>query len=147
MLFVDHLRWSHPEQMVTNCRMGAGVGHREPPQRDVRIYSEHTDYSCYDRSYFIYMKGSKLKMYKRSELGMFCVHSNSVEPKVQHQDLQRPYHFVYSSINKKVILIDLRFRHNIAYFCSILPTKMVPNTATALFCSLSNVRVISSWVN
>ncbi len=118
---------------MTNCRMGAGVGHREPPQRDVRIYSEHTDYSCYDRSYFIYTKGSKLKMYKRSELGMFCVHSNSVEPKV---------HFFYSSINKKVILIDLRFRHNIAYFCSILPTKMVPNTATALFCSLSNVRVI-----
>ncbi len=31
-LFVDHLGWSHPEQMVTNCRMGAGVGHWEPPQ-------------------------------------------------------------------------------------------------------------------
>ncbi len=32
MLFVDHLGWSHPEQMVTNCRMGAGVGHRELAQ-------------------------------------------------------------------------------------------------------------------
>ncbi len=30
------------------------------------------------------MKGSKLKMYKRLELRMFWVHSNSVEPKVQH---------------------------------------------------------------
>ncbi len=51
------------------------------------------------------MKGSKLKMYKRLELRMFWVHSNSVEPKVQctlsllcynkhlHQVLQRPYNF------------------------------------------------------
>ncbi len=54
---------------------------------------------------------------------MFCVHSNSVEPKVQHQDLQRPYHFIYSSINKKVILIDLRFRHNIAYFLLYFANK------------------------
>ncbi len=32
MLFLDHLGWSHPEQMVTNCRMEAGVGHHEPSQ-------------------------------------------------------------------------------------------------------------------
>ncbi len=30
MLFVDNLGWSHTEQMVTNYRMGAGVGHWEP---------------------------------------------------------------------------------------------------------------------
>ncbi len=39
-----------------------------------------------------------------------------------------------SSINKKLILRDLRFRHHIACFCSISPTKITPNTATALFC-------------
>ncbi len=30
MLFVDHLGWSHPEQMIINCSMG--VGHKEPSQ-------------------------------------------------------------------------------------------------------------------
>ncbi len=32
MLFLHHLGWSHPEQMVINCRMGMGVGHQEPSQ-------------------------------------------------------------------------------------------------------------------
>ncbi len=39
-----------------------------------------------------------------------------------------------SSINKKLILRDLRFRHHIACFCSISPTKIIPNKATTLFC-------------
>ncbi len=39
-----------------------------------------------------------------------------------------------SSINKKLILIGLRFRHHIEYFCSIPLTKMDPNTVRALFC-------------
>ncbi len=37
-----------------------------------------------------------------------------------------------SLIIKKLILTDLR--HHIAYFCSISPTKVDPNKATALFC-------------
>ncbi len=40
----------------------------------------------------------------------------------------------HSSINKKLILRDLRFRHHISCLCSISPTKMIPNTATVLFC-------------
>ncbi len=39
-----------------------------------------------------------------------------------------------SSINNKLILRDLRFRHHISCFCSVSPTKIIPNTATALFC-------------
>ncbi len=42
--------------------------------------------------------------------------------------------FYNSSKNKKLILRDLCFRHYIACFCSILTTKITPNTATALFC-------------
>ncbi len=38
-----------------------------------------------------------------------------------------------SSINKKLIK-RLTVRHHISCFCSISPTKIVPNTATALFC-------------
>ncbi len=82
MLLVDHLGWSHHEQMVINCRIG--VGHQEPFQTKGCQYLINKDYSCYDRSNFIYMKGSNLKMYKRLELRLFWVHSNAVEPKVQH---------------------------------------------------------------
>ncbi len=39
-----------------------------------------------------------------------------------------------TSINNKLILIGLRFRHHISSFCSISPTKIIPNTVTALFC-------------
>ncbi len=34
-----------------------------------------------------------------------------------------------SSINNKLILRDLRFRYHISCFCSISPTKIIPNTA------------------
>ncbi len=39
-----------------------------------------------------------------------------------------------SSINNKLILRDLHFRHHISCFCSISPTKIIPNTVTVLFC-------------
>ncbi len=39
-----------------------------------------------------------------------------------------------SSINNKLILRDLHFRHHISCFCSISPTKIIPNTDTAQFC-------------
>ncbi len=39
-----------------------------------------------------------------------------------------------SSINNKLILRDLCFRHYIACFCSISTTEIIPNTVTALFC-------------
>ncbi len=68
--------------MAIDCRMGAGVGHQEPSQTKRCQNLINKDYSN-DRSNFIYMKGSKLQMYKRLELRMFWVHSNSVEPKVQ----------------------------------------------------------------
>ncbi len=38
---------------------------RTTSDKGVSELNYHTDYSCYDRSNFIYMKGSKLKMYKR----------------------------------------------------------------------------------
>ncbi len=38
------------------------------------------------------------------------------------------------SINNKLILRYLHFRHHIACFCSISPTKKLLQTATALFC-------------
>jgi len=43
-----------------------------------------------------------------------------------------------SSINNKLISRDLRFRHHIDCFCSIFPTKNIPNTATVLLC-------VSEW--
>ncbi len=84
MLFVDHLGWSHHEQRVINCRTGMGVGHQEPSQTKGCQNLINIQTTAYDRSNFIYMKGSKLKMYKSLALRMFWVHSNSVEPKVQH---------------------------------------------------------------
>ncbi len=83
-MFVDHLVRSHHEQMVINSRMGMGVGHQEPSQKKRCQNLINIQTTAYNRSNFIYMKGSKLKMYKRLELRMFWVHSNYVEPKVQH---------------------------------------------------------------
>ncbi len=53
--------------------------------------------------------------------------------KSQH-DYKCDIDFIHSSINKKLILRDLRFRHHIACFFSISPTKIIPSKATALFC-------------
>ncbi len=39
-----------------------------------------------------------------------------------------------SLINNKLISGNLCFRHQIGCFCSISPTKITPNTVTALFC-------------
>ncbi len=53
------------------------------------------------------MKGSELNMYKRLELRMFWVHSNSVEPKVQHGLCH-----CYAALNifiKIFIIISYRF--------------------------------------
>ncbi len=52
-----------------------------------------------------------------------------------------------SSINNKLILRDLRFRHHIASFCSISPTKNNSKQLQHCFASLSNMTVLRSWMN
>ncbi len=82
MLFVDHLGWSHHEQMVINCRLGAGVGHQEPSQTQNLINIQTTAATTGVTSFT--WRVVNWKCIKRLELRMFWVHSNSVEPKVQH---------------------------------------------------------------
>ncbi len=56
------------------------------------------------------------------------------------------FFFYNSSINKE--LRDLPFRHHIACFCSISTTKIISNTATALFCvSEQHDCFIPEWIN
>ncbi len=53
-----------------------------------------------------------------------------------------------SSINNKLILRDLCFRHHIACFCSISPTKNNSKQPPEhSFASLSNLTVFRSWMN
>ncbi len=52
-----------------------------------------------------------------------------------------------SSINNKLILRNLRFRHHIAYFCSISPTKNYFKQLPHCLASLSNMTMFSSWMN
>ncbi len=51
-----------------------------------------------------------------------------------------------SSINNKLILRYLRFRCHIACFCSISPSKNNSTQLQHCFASLSNMRVICSWM-
>ncbi len=54
----------------------------------------------------------------------------------------------HSSMNKKLILRDLCFRHHISCLCSISPTKMIPNTATVLFCVWATQQgFVPEWIN
>ncbi len=53
-----------------------------------------------------------------------------------------------SSINNKVILRDLCFRHHISCFCYISPTKKWFQTQPQhCFASLGNLTVFRSWMN
>ncbi len=52
-----------------------------------------------------------------------------------------------SSINNKLILRNLCFRHHIACFCSISPTKNNSKQLQHCLASLSNMMVIRSWMN
>ncbi len=52
-----------------------------------------------------------------------------------------------SSINKKLILRDLRVRHHIPCFCSISPTKIIPNSHHSTVLHLWMSPVFRSWTN
>ncbi len=54
---------------------------------------------------------------------------------------------LYNSSINKLILRDLCFRHHIACFCSISPTKNYSKQLQHCFASLSNMTIFSSWMN
>ncbi len=52
-----------------------------------------------------------------------------------------------SSINNKLTLRDLRFRHHIACFCSISQTKNYSKQLQHCFASPSNMSFVPEWIN
>ncbi len=67
------------------------------------------------------MKGSKLKMYKRFELRMFWVHSDSGEPKVLHVLCH-----CYAAINIfiKIFNVLITFSYNMNYVPNVVATDL-----------------------